>query len=241
MANNIRWKGKEDKQKISNLVRKFNTKVTKVSKQQPHIAEFQPQKLKVDELEKELKQGTRKDFNRKLKDLERYMKKGAEQVKTNLAGNTRTKYEFKNAQIFFNRIEKIKAQELAKLDISPQKGNVSATEKANLKPSKADVKNKGFEDFNKFMQYANKRMMENYTSEGYQTYKDNYLKSISSLKGLNAKDSELYKLVTKLNPETIFRNSINDPRLAIDMKYDDNQSKSDIYDTVLELWQGISE
>ena len=62
VSNNVKW-GKNDEVKLRNIVKRFNAKVTRVSKKHPEIAYLQPPKISVKGIRETLKGISRKEIN----------------------------------------------------------------------------------------------------------------------------------------------------------------------------------
>ena len=111
----IKWR-KVDLQKARQAVKKFNAKIDYWKKKNPGAEEYLPEKLTLAEIKKDVK--TRKDFNRLMKELQAFQKRGAEKLITPFEGAEYkvTQWEaakVKKATAKINRIRKQQA-ELAK-------------------------------------------------------------------------------------------------------------------------------
>ena len=71
----IQW-SKDDSQALQKAVKNYNAKITRISKNDPLSRGLLPDKLTVTELRQDIK--TRKDFNRKIRELQSYTQRGGE-------------------------------------------------------------------------------------------------------------------------------------------------------------------
>lgn len=79
MAKKINWR-KVDNERLINLVRRVNAKITRVSKISEEMAQAQPERLNITELRQQLSTGTRAEYNIFINRYNRYMRQGAENV-----------------------------------------------------------------------------------------------------------------------------------------------------------------
>lgn len=92
----IRWR-KSDIAELRKYVQKFNAKVTRVSKKNPAVREFLPERLNVKDIQERITE--RKDFNNLKKSVNRFMQKGAENLVTMANGIVVTQYQQKELEI----------------------------------------------------------------------------------------------------------------------------------------------
>ena len=76
-SNKIRWRS-IDQKAVTNIARRFNAKITRVMKAHSDWAENLPERINVKELSEKLRSGTRREFNREMAKLERFLRKVAE-------------------------------------------------------------------------------------------------------------------------------------------------------------------
>ena len=211
----IRWR-KKDSKTISNLVRQFNAKITRVSKARPEIAANQPDRINSQNLQKELKQLPRSKFNKRVKSMQAYLKKGAEMPYTTKSGVNTTVWQ-KNE--ITRQLQSINAQRryIARHTLSKEKGNLNIINTENLRPRKNNIETiqpKNWEDYLKSLRRAEVRR---YDRAQLERYKENYLKAVRDLMGEN---NSLYETVQNLDPEILVDAYYNDPRASISFVYD---------------------
>lgn len=103
----IRWR-KSDIAELRNYVRKFNAKITRAVKKNPAAREFLPERLSVKEIQERITE--RKDYNNLKKSINRFMKKGAENLVTMANGIVVTQYQKKELEIQRQIVNRKRAQ-----------------------------------------------------------------------------------------------------------------------------------
>ena len=243
---NIRWRDK-DEQELQRVVNNFNNKIRRVSKKNQALVDFLPKKVSVKDLKSKIT--TRSDFNRNLKSLKRFSEKGAEKLvepKNKLkptkiekeileAETPLTNYMLKERRIKTRTVNASRAKELKALNVSAKLGNMSTIEKANLKPKQL-VLSKSQEAWNKFDESLDKEIQSNFKEQGYQAYKDNYLKGLKN--DVNDIDDRVFNMVKDLDAKELFDKSVSNPRLQIKFHYDPLDDGV-VEDTLFEEWSNI--
>lgn len=214
-GNNIKWR-KEDRKKISNLVRTFNSKITRTLKAHPELAEFLPEKINVQDLTSSIK--TRQDFNRVVKSNQRFMKKGAEAPVMNSQGVKTTKWEKKEVALKVAQINRARTNERKKADVSTYKGTMGTIENNNLLPKTFNFNKMKPKEWEKYIQTVNNQIQSTYYDEKMEKYKLNYLKAIENIFG--DAGGEIIDIVTGIPAEKLMRMYYDDPVLQIDFVYD---------------------
>ena len=243
---NIRWRDK-DEQELQRVVNNFNNKIRRASKKNQALVDFLPNKVSVKDLKSKIT--TRSDFNRNLKSLKRFSEKGAEKLvepKNKLkptkiekeimeAETPLTNYMLKERRIKTRTVNASRAKELKALNVSAKLGNMSTIEKANLKPKQL-VLSKSQEAWNKFDESLEKEIQSNFKEQGYQAYKDNYLKGLKN--DVNDIDDRVFNMVKDLDAKELFDKSVSNPRLQIKFHYDPLDDGV-VEDTLFEEWSNI--
>jgi hypothetical protein len=223
---------KEVKKEIRRVIKNFNSKIDRVTKKNPTIAEYQPEKLTFDTLAEKI--NSKKDFNRELNSLKRYSNKGVENVKTYASGLSTTDWEVKetkNKVRFLNLKNNAKVQ---KLGVDVTKGNMGTLENANLKERKFST-NKTQNEWDKFIKSLDKQLNSIYDKENLELYKANYLKALENKLNLSTND-KLYKKVNSMSAKCIYEFSVGNPYVCIDFVYDDNLDSGDRLDSLYDEW-----
>lgn len=213
---NIKWR-KQDKQKVTNTVRQFNSKITRLLKKNPALKPYLPDRINAKELTKNIQ--TRSDFNREINSLNRFLKKGAETPITTETGLRTTLWQRKEIGIKVATINRKRAVERKRANVSTFKGTMGSIQKNNLEPKQYDFNKIKPSNWDKFVQTVEKQVKANYFSEKNELYKQNYMLAISNV--FNKEDSaRLLSIIQKIPAEKLVDLYYLDPVLQIDFVYD---------------------
>lgn len=213
---NIKWR-KQDKQKVTNTVRQFNSKITRLLKKNPALKPYLPDRINAKELTKNIQ--TRSDFNREINSLGRFLKKGAETPITTDTGLRTTQWQRKEIGYKVASINRQRAAERKRANVSTFTGTMGTIQKNNLEPKQYDFNKIKPSDWDKFVQNVEKQVKENYFSEKNELYKQNYMTAISNV--FNKEDSsKLLSIIQNIPAENLIDLFYSDPVLQIDFVYD---------------------
>lgn len=230
-GSNIRWR-ETDLKSLSNAVRTFNAKRTKLIKQVPELQEILPQKASVKELKSSI--STRADFNRVINRLDRFKKKDATKIVVTKEGVRTTKYQVREIQIQKSQINRKRAELRKKANVSTEKGTMGAIHKMNLQPKKSDYNKIPKANWNDFVKLMEKQSMDSYYTDKEKIYKENYLKAIANVYG---KNNSLYKFVKNIPPDILVSAYYDDPILQIEYVYPTGEDLDSQRENVLEHWK----
>lgn len=213
---NIKWR-KHDKQKVTNTVRQFNSKITRLLKKNPALKPYLPDRINAKELTKNIQ--TRSDFNREINSLGRFLKKGAETPITTDTGLRTTQWQRKEIGYKVANINRQRTAERKRANVSTFTGTMGTIQKNNLEPKQYDFNKIKPSDWDKFVQNVEKQVKENYFSEKNELYKQNYMTAISNV--FNKEDSsKLLSIIQNIPAENLIDLFYSDPVLQIDFVYD---------------------
>lgn len=213
---NIKWR-KQDKQKVTNTVRQFNSKITRLLKKNPALKPYLPDRINAKELTKNIQ--TRSDFNREINSLGRFLKKGAETPITTDTGLRTTQWQRKEIGYKVANINRQRTAERKRANVSTFKGTMGSIQKNNLEPKQYDFNKIKPSDWDKFVQNVEKQVKKNYFSEKNELYKQNYMTAISNV--FNKEDSsKLLSIIQNIPAENLIDLFYSDPVLQIDFVYD---------------------
>lgn len=213
---NIKWR-KQDKQKVANTVRQFNSKITRLLKKNPALKPYLPDRINAKELTKNIQ--TRSDFNREINSLGRFLKKGAETPITTDTGLRTTQWQRKEIGYKVANINRQRTAERKRANVSTFTGTMGTIQKNNLEPKQYDFNKIKPSDWDKFVQNVEKQVKENYFSEKNELYKQNYMTAISNV--FNKEDSsKLLSIIQNIPAENLIDLFYSDPVLQIDFVYD---------------------
>lgn len=212
---NIKWR-KSDREKISNTVRQFNAKITRTLKKHPEFAPYLPEKITVKELTANIR--TRKDFNRGVNSLSRFLKRGAEKPYTSKSGVKTTKWERKEIGYKVAQINRQRAIERKRANVSTYKGTMGSIQANNLNPKKYNIDKIRPQEWDKFIETVEKQTKSNYNYDKMERYKENYIKGLYNVFG--AKGNGIIGIVENIPPDEFTDLFYNDPVLQLDFIYD---------------------
>jgi hypothetical protein len=247
MADRIRW-GNSDAKKLANKVRQFNAKITRVEKKHPELKDILPKRItKEDKLKmtETIKENKREFFNKELKSLDRFLKPGAENIKTSKTGIVITSWELKEIKRKYNEAEKIKAKEREKAEnmeattqgkpIGLKRGEMGSVRMNELKPKKEfdfDKIKKG-KEWDLFKERVDKASIPKNQEKKWELYKENYLKSLNTVYGDYADVVRNY--VERLPAEQVVNVYYQEQEANIDFHYFDKTDE----DTKIEILENI--
>lgn len=235
-TSNIKWR-KSDKQTISKTVQQFNAKITRTLKKHPEWADFMPERLTVQGLTEKIQ--TRKDYNREVRSVKRFLRKGAETPFQSKSGIKTTQWEKKEVGYKVAQVNRQRTIEAKRANVSTEKGTMGSIEANNLKPKKYNIDKIKPSEWDKFVNTVEKQVMSNYHYDKMVRYKENYLKAILINLGTEGKAKELYDYVSQLNPEFMYNAYYDDPVLQIQFTSDPLPADM-IAESALEHWKSIT-
>lgn len=235
-TSSIKWR-KSDKQTISKTVQQFNAKITRTLKKHPEWADFMPERLTVKGLTEKIQ--TRKDYNREVRSVQRFLRKGAEAPYQSISGIKTTHWEKKEIGYKVAQVNRQRTLESKRANVSTEKGTMGSIESNNLKPKKYNIDKIKPGDWNKFVNTVEKQVMSNYKYDKMVRYKENYLKAIIINLGTEDKAKELYDYVSQLDPEFMYNAYYDDPVLQIQFTSDPLPADM-IAESALEHWHSIT-
>lgn len=224
----IKWR-KTDKQRLSRAVQQFNAKLTRLSKKHPELEPFLPKRIAVAEIRDKIT--TRQDFNREVKSLERFKRKGAESPVLSKSGVMTTKWEKLEIGYKVREINRRRKIELERANVSTYKGTMGSIKANNLLPKPYDINKIKPSDWGKFVESVEKQIRSSYHGEKIERYKHNYIVAIhNNLPEPYA--SNLIRIVNNISSEWLYDAYYQDPVLQIDFAYDPLDA-SLIYESII--------
>lgn len=235
-SNKIRWRS-VDQGRVSRIAQRFNAKITRVIKKHPEWADIMPNRVNAKELSERLKNGTRRQFDKEMNRLERFLRKGAEMPYTTKSGVATTVWQKKEIDNTFRAINAKRRAERKKLDPSIFKGNLHSIQENNLLQRKNTVQEISPKYWKEFVRNLDYQLEQEYKDKS-NIYKMNLLKAISNILG---EKSELYNLVSQVAPERIKRFADTSSLISISFLYEplepediDEYFKSELFELLKE-------
>lgn len=211
---NIKWRNK-DKTLLSNTVRQFNAKITRMLKKNPELAPYLPERLTVQGLRDKIQ--TRQDFNREIKSARRFLKPGAETPVTSATGIRTTRWEKREIGIKVGVINQRRNRELKKMNPTTEKGTMGTIRENNLRPKKYDIDKIKASDWDMFVYGVEKQIMSGYTAQKNELYKQNFIKAVKTAFG--SKGTEIVEMAQSIPADILVELYYNDPVLQVEFIY----------------------
>lgn len=223
MARSIRWT-KNQQQRLSKAVGKFNRKLTMEAKRNPSLKEFLPQRLSVKELKESIT--TASELKRQEKAIERLFKSGALQPVTTAKGIKTTKYEIDEIKRLTRLANAVRERERKELPDDPEyKGILGSIKDNQLRPKHFDPDTLTELGWKRFVEKIKKQSRDDFLPKKYEQYKRNYLKSLENGWGPLARKSGLYKLVLSLDAATVAKGYYESGYLELKFNYNDFEAR----------------
>lgn len=211
---NIKWRN-EDKTRLSNTVRQFNAKITRMLKKNPELAPYLPERLTVQGLRDKIQ--TRQDFNREVKSARRFLKPGAETPVTSATGIRTTRWEKQEVGIKVGVINRRRNRELKEMNPTTEKGTMGTIRENNLRPKKYDIDKIKASDWDMFVYGVEKQIMSGYTAQKNELYKQNFIKAVKTAFG--SKGTEIVEMAQSIPADILVELYYNDPVLQVEFIY----------------------
>lgn len=216
----IRWKD-SDKRALSNAVRSFNSKRTRLIKKVPELADFLPQKLSVIEIKEAI--STRSEFNKQLKSIKRFLRPGAEKTVYTKGGIKTTKYEVNELRIKVATINRQRAKKLKEMAPSTEKGTMGSIRENNLRPKKFNLESMNEKAWKAFKETVEKQSKPSYWADKNKLYKKNYLEALKTEMSEHPKYHKLVDIVKKIPDDVLADEYYNNPLVQIDFVYGEEE------------------
>ena len=211
----MRWTDK-DNAELYRIIKNFNQKRDYHFKKDDASRPYLPEKISIKDIRSDVY--SRRDFNKMMNKLKRFSTTGAEDLISTRGGAVTTKWEKKETVLETKALNLRNLWRKKKLKISVEQGNLSSADELHLQPY--DIKaleQKSQEEFKKFQEGIEKKLQDAYMKEGFETYKDNYLKGILNQLGGN---KDLIKLVKGIDAEELFHMTAGNPDARINFMYE---------------------
>lgn len=214
-TNKIKWRN-QDRVLLSRTVQQFNAKLTRESKKNPTIIEFLPERLKVADIRQQIQ--TRKDYNRLIKSYQRFLKKDSTKLVTNNQGYTTTLWNKREIQYKVNEINRQRAAERKRANVSTYTGTMGSIIANNLKDKKYEFNQINPKNALKQLASIDNMVRSTYIPEKIKLYKENYKQALLN----NFQEDDAYniiRLVDKFSDRQFMDLYYKNPLLGIDYTY----------------------
>jgi len=221
----IKWRD-TDEEKLSRAVRNYNRKLDRLAKTQPYLADMLPDRLNKRELKNRIM--TRSDFNRVVRSAERFSQRGAEQIVTNEAGFSLTRYEKREVAYKLSAVNRRRAELLQKYEAmevmsqgkttGQKRGQMPSIRMRELAPKKFNWSTMTRQHYDQFVKTLNKQAYDKFTEQKNALHKRNYIKAFKAVFGNT--QPELLKRLMELPAEDIVDKYYTDQNATFDFYYD---------------------
>lgn len=214
-TNKIKWRN-QDRVLLSRTVQQFNAKLTRESKKNPTIIEFLPERLKVADIRQQIQ--TRKDYNRLIKSYQRFLQKDSTKLVTNNQGYTTTIWNKREIQYKINEINRQRAAERKRANVSTYTGTMGSIIANNLKDKKYEFNQINPKNALKQLASIDNMVRSTYIPEKIKLYKENYKQAL--LNNFQEEDAyNIINLVDKFSDRQFMDLYYKNPLLGIDYTY----------------------
>jgi len=223
---NIRWR-ESDLKELERAINNFNQKLYRTKKKNPESAVYLPDRAKKTDVVKSIK--TRADFNRELKSLRNFSKRGAEKpvhIKGKKPITKWAKKEYKKKQ---RRENLLKQKEFEKLkdknvlvggrDTGVSRVKMGSIRENSLKPNERKPEEMTRHEFEKEFNRINKRLNANAQGERLKQMKANYLKGLTD-SGILGLHPEIEDFINEIDEEKFLETSQIDETATFDFYND---------------------
>ena len=204
----IRWRSSDYKD-LERRVRNFNRKIDRVLAKEPDADRYLPDKLSLPEMRKNI--GTRREYNRAMKAMERFSQRGAEKKIVNDLGLELTQWERREISIkmgTINRQRRRLREDYLDTSVFSEGKALGKTRKELPKdelenlylPKKFDLnKQRPGEAWDMMKESIEKQSMTDYFRERNDRFKLNYMKALH--KTMGARAGGLINMLREMDPD----------------------------------------
>lgn len=247
----IKWR-ESDAEKLTREVERFNAKIYRTRSRHPELADILPEPIKKADKQRlieEFKVNPRSEFNKKLNELDRFSRKGAEQRVTNEQGFSTTRWERREIAYDVAQLNRERAKERARAEnmeattrgqkIGLKRGEMGSERLNELKPKKFDFdKVRNRTEFEKLKASVEKQIKPSARDMKMELFKNNYLKAIEQTYGDHA--ANITELVKGLPARVVVDTFHREQEASIDFHYEPQEMAFKL--EILEgIWQGVSD
>ena len=234
----IRWR-ESDTRELQRIINNFNAKIYRLRKNHPELKDYLPDTVKKKDVIKGIE--TRADFNRTIKSLQRFTKRGAENPVKSSRGAKSTEWEvgeFKLKQRIENarRTRERKKLEDKQVKSRGKETGVKRAEMGSIKENALKPSKKKFDNLSQKEWELAKRNIDNLLNASYRDerllkMKDNYIKGLITA----GYSDELIEMVRGLDPDKFIETVTTDQDATFDFIFDPLELKVK-NDALIEVW-----
>lgn len=245
----INWR-EIDTQRINKAIKNFNAKVRRIENNKPDIVFYQPNVInaaKKAELINEIQSGTRKEFNKKLKEIKRYSQRGAENVKTNAYNVGITNWQLKNYQNKLRQVNYQRKKEREKIlnteatdrgeNLNLKRGQMADTRDVSTRPKKFNFKNiHSQKELEKMGQALTLQSEQSHFQKQHERYLENYKKAVLNSNLPIKYQQKIINSLNKIGAEKFTTIYYQEEQATIDFVYDDSAEANYRGKLISDIW-----
>lgn len=210
----IKWR-ERDLSELKRVIKNFNAKIARVLKKDPSAAVYLPQRVQFKEAKTSIE--TRADYNKYIKSLMRFSRKGSEKMVVGAGGVVTTKWEKKEVGIKLGIVNQRRARLRKRLEPSTQKGTMGTIRERELDKKPFNFEKKSQKDWEKFKESVEKQARSTYERGKAEQYLKNYGVAADRWMGIMA---PLVKyMAEKMGAQALYDIYADEPILQIDYEY----------------------
>jgi hypothetical protein len=243
---NIKWRN-GDTEKLEKEIKRFNAKVYYNRRKNPELEDILPSPITKDQKEKMIKafqQAPRTEFNKELRSLARFSKRGNENIIVSKTGNAVTKWErneigYKVAQINRERTKERKLYESMPATsqgkpLNWTRGEVGGERLNELQPKKFDFdKIRKGKEWEKFKETVNAQASYTNKMEMMEGFKNNYYLALEEFGGYA---EDVQSIIDMLPAEKVVETYYKEQEATIKFIYEKDDEDSHL-DIIREIWE----
>lgn len=230
---NIRWRDSDTKL-ISNTVRSFNSKLTRIINRNPGAKYYLPERLNTKDIKNQII--TRDDLNRIIKSYRRFLTKGAEKPVFSDEGLVTTRWQRREASIMLGVVNRERSRQIKINEPSTYKGTMGNVQSNSLKPKKLNFKTQTTKSWKKFIETLKKQSRSTYRQEQNEQYKLNYLKAVYNAFSDTRFYKDIMRTIEDLDSQLFIDASYDNAFLDIDFVYDENDMEM-VAEKLIQEWK----
>ena len=226
----IRWT-KQQRQRLSKAVGKYNAKLTRALKQNPELKDYLPARKSVADLRASIQ--TASDLKREEREIERLFRKGALTPVETTKGVKTTKYEIDRIKRLTDRVNRQRVKDLENVpEDAAYRGVLGAARRNELRPKVFNPDVLTTNGWDKFVELVEHQASPRYKANKMAQYKQNYLKAIENEFGDAGARSGFYQFMENLPDEVIYNGFYEAAQLDLQAIY----GVKEIYERIDYIW-----
>ena len=219
----IRWR-ESDLDELQRTIKNYNAKIAYHSKKSPDNAEYLPSKITKKEALEKIE--TRSEFNRFVNSLQRFSRKGAEEIIKSERGANMTKWAHQEYKLGERLDNARKARELKKLEeqevtsrgkgTGVKRAQMGTIKENSLKPRHRDPLKMSQKEWDLARSNMDRMLYASYRREKQKRMKENYIKGLI----ISGFPEDVIEMVRNTPLDDFLEKVINDTEASFDFIYD---------------------